>query len=48
MLDAAYMNLRQSLRARVEKSPLRDEKRFAAHVEDPLRYAWTEQLARSK
>jgi protein O-GlcNAc transferase len=40
-------NLRQSLRARVEKSALRDERRFAAHFEDLLRYAWKEHLARS-
>ncbi len=41
-------NLRRSLRVRVEKSPLRDERRFAAHFEELLRRAWTEHLARPR
>jgi protein O-GlcNAc transferase len=36
--------LRASLRARFEKSPLRDEKRFAAKFEDLLRAAWREHV----
>jgi protein O-GlcNAc transferase len=32
--------LRASLRARFEQSPLRDERRFAANFEELLRTAW--------
>jgi len=40
--------LRASLRARFEQSPLRDEKRFAAKFEELLRAAWQQHLEHSK
>lgn len=39
--------LRASLRARFERSSLRDEKRFAANFEELLRTAWKRRLGRS-
>jgi predicted O-linked N-acetylglucosamine transferase (SPINDLY family) len=39
---ARLEQLRGSLRARFEQSPLRDEKRFAANFEQALRTAWSE------
>jgi len=40
--------LRASLRARFEQSPLRDEKRFTAKFEELLRAAWQQHLEHSK
>jgi protein O-GlcNAc transferase len=40
--------LRSSLRARFERSSLRDEKRFAAKFEDLLRTAWRQHLGHSE
>ena len=40
--------LRASLRARFEQSPLRDEKRFAANFEELLRTAWQQYHGHSK
>jgi protein O-GlcNAc transferase len=44
---ARLEELRHGLRDRFEQSPLRDEKRFAAHFEQLLRTAWRQYLARS-
>jgi predicted O-linked N-acetylglucosamine transferase (SPINDLY family) len=44
---ARLEQMRRSLRARFEQSPLRDEKRFAAHFEELLQTAWRQYLARS-